>query len=63
MDGEELVWTYTGIEGDVRMRRIGRLPDALGRENRTTTAARSARKTVAAKPTHRDHSGRPMPPR
>ena len=31
MEGEELVWTYPGIEGEVRMRRICQLPERLRR--------------------------------
>jgi hypothetical protein len=27
MEGEELVWTYPGVEGEVRMKRICRVPD------------------------------------
>jgi hypothetical protein len=29
MDGDELVWTYPGIEDAIRMRRICKLPDSL----------------------------------
>ncbi len=34
MDGDELVWTYPRIEGEVRMRRICRLPDAASGSGR-----------------------------
>ncbi len=31
MDGGELVWSYPRIEGDVRMKRIGQLPERVFR--------------------------------
>jgi hypothetical protein len=36
IEGEELVWTYPGIEGEVRMRRICKLPESQYRRNPET---------------------------
>jgi hypothetical protein len=32
MDGDELVWTYPRVEGEVRMKRICKLPGRLQRQ-------------------------------